>query len=203
MLLKYRIYVFCSLCCLLCSFALHAAPYEKTLQGIDGPSIGNVKGKIVLIEFFDYQCTYCRRMSAIVEAIVHANPNVRVIFKDVAMQGPMSTIAARAALAAHQQGKYSLFSKRLLHAPQPLSLGAIYHIAQLCGLNVPQLKKDMYGPKATKALRDNNLMVDALNLAGTPAFFLGNVSQGRPVHWHMFVGAVSKNKLQKAIDLLH
>jgi protein-disulfide isomerase len=87
-----------------------AAAYADPLFHQENDPIGgNPNGKVTIVEFFDYQCPHCVDMAPIIDSIVKANPDVRVVYKEFPVRGPLSKLAASAALAANQQGKYTAF----------------------------------------------------------------------------------------------
>ena len=105
----------------LLSFAVKAQSANELLHQSHDPIAGNPKGNVTVVEFFDYQCSHCMSMAPVIAAIIQANPNVRVVFKDLPIRGAMSEFAARAALAANKQGKYYSLNHALLSANQPLT----------------------------------------------------------------------------------
>lgn len=164
------------------------------------PSIGNPKGKVTIVEFFDYQCPHCVDMAPIIEGTIKTNPNVRIVFKEFPIRGPMSELAARAALAANKQGKYYEFSHALLTSNQPLSAEAIDKVAESIGLNVAQLKKDMDSSDIKTQLSDNMSLAQNLKLFGTPAFFVGPTEVKGNSNINYIPGQMDKTQLQAAID---
>jgi protein-disulfide isomerase len=103
------------------------------------PIAGNPKGKVTLVEFFDYQCGHCIDMAPVIGEIIKANPNVRVIFKEFPIRGPVSDYAARAALAANKQGKYYQFSHANIKLAQELKLpGTPVFFVGPTGANTPE-----------------------------------------------------------------
>lgn len=161
------------------------------------PVAGNPQGDVTMVEFFDYQCPHCVDMAPIVGEIIKANPNVRVVFKEFPIRGPMSETAARAALAANMQGKYYDFMHAVLTNQGDLNQDAIMKIAKNVGLNIDQLKKDMNSDTVKKQLQANMKLGQDLKLFGTPALFIGKTS-GNTINY--FPGAASSQQLQDMID---
>ncbi|SRR5579883_284565 len=165
------------------------------------PIGGNPNGTVTIVEFFDYQCPHCIDMAPVMDSILKANPNLRIIYKEFPIRGPMSDIAARAALAANLQGKYIAFNHALLTADQPLTPDAIFQIAQTNGINVDKLKKDMNDPSIVNQIKANLKLAQDLKLFGTPAFFIAKsnvaLNQG-PVTY--VPGAMDQKQLQGEID---
>lgn len=165
------------------------------------PTAGNPNGKVTVVEFFDYQCPHCVDMAPVMEAIVKANPNVRVIYKEFPIRGPMSEMAARAALAANLQGKYVVFSHALLTSKtQPLTQDLIFQIAKSTGLDVEKLKKDMNSPAVDAQLKANMKLAQDLKLFGTPALFIAKTDNSNTGSINYIPGQADQNQLQGFID---
>jgi protein-disulfide isomerase len=167
------------------------------------PMIGNPSGKITVVEFFDYQCPHCVDMTPVMEGLVKKNSDVKVIFKEFPIRGPISEVASKAALAANEQGKYFEFHEGLMNSKtQPLTEDAIYKIAQSVGLNVEQLKTAMKSPAVEQQLKANYKLAQQLQLLGTPAFFVAksDVSKSSPVTAVAFIpGQVDAVQLDQVI----
>src|SRR3546814_18088032 len=80
------------------------------------PVTGNPDGDVSLVEFFDYNCPYCRRVAPVVADAEAADPQLRIVYKEFPILGPGSAFAAKAALAAHRQGLYFTFHNALMQA---------------------------------------------------------------------------------------
>lgn len=164
------------------------------------PMRGNATGNITVVEFFDYQCPHCVEMVPTIDAIISANPNIRVIFKDFPVRGPMSEFAARAALAANLQGKYDALSHAMLTSTQPLTQDLIYTMAKNSGLDVDKLKKDMDSPAIDAQLKANVKLAQDLKLFGTPALFIGK-TDAKGADTIMYIpGQADQKQLQAMID---
>lgn len=178
-----------------------AGRFAKSLfQQTTDPVAGNPNGSITVVEFFDYQCPHCVDMAPVMADIIKANPDVRIVFKDFPIRGPVSEMAARAALAAQKQGKYYEFSHALLTATQPLTEDSIYTIAKNLGLNVDQLKKDMNDNSVNNQLKANVKLAQDLKLFGTPAFFIGKTDTKENGNINYVPGQLNKSQLQTLID---
>lgn len=180
----------------------HAEPLNALFRNSGDPVAGNPKGTITVVEFFDYQCGHCTVMAPVIANIIRANPNVRIVFKEFPVRGPLSVVASRAALAANKQGRYYPFNHALLNSQQRLSEETIFNIAKQVGLNTVQLKKDMNSAAVTNQIKNTIRLADDLGLNGTPAFFIGktNATNSRDVEYVM--GEMSRSELQQAIDRL-
>lgn len=162
------------------------------------PIAGNPNGKITVVEFFDYQCPHCIDMAGILDAIIKSNPEVRVVYKEWPIRGPMSEYASRAALAANKQGKYIQMHHAILGASQPLTQDSIMAIAKNLGLNVDQLQKDMNDKSIDDQLKANMKLAQDLKLFGTPAFFIGQTNTKSTVTY--IPGELTQAQLQDVID---
>jgi protein-disulfide isomerase len=188
---------------LLFLFALnvHAESVNELLHQANDPVAGNPQANVTVVEFFDYQCSYCIDMAPVIDTIIKTNPNVRVVFKEFPIRrGSVSEVAARAALAANKQGKYLAFHHALLAADQPLTRDAVLTIAKKVGLNVNQLKKDMQSASVTNQINKNHQLAERLNVSGTPAFFIGNTQAQNMDQLKFVLGEMSQSDLQQAID---
>jgi protein-disulfide isomerase len=165
----------------------------------NSPVAGNPKGTLTLVEFFDYQCPHCVDVGPTIDALIKANPNLRVVYKEWPIRGPISNFATRAALAANQMGSYAAFHQALLAAPQPLTQDAILQIASKVGLNADQLQKTMAAPGVENSVKANITLAQNLKLFGTPAFFLGKTDgDGSDIVY--MPGQLTQDQLQGAID---
>jgi protein-disulfide isomerase len=160
------------------------------------PALGSARAKISVVEYMDYNCPYCRLMAPNFQRLVKTDPDVRVIFKDWPIFGPVSTYAARAALAAQYQGKYLVAHQALLSTPDRLSSiqqvrGALRH----AGININRLKADLtaHGTAINATLARIRAEARELGLEGTPGLIVGD----------LFVpGAVDFADLQKLIAIV-
>src|SRR5207237_1017576 len=113
-------------------------------------------------EFFDYNCPYCRQVAPAIEAVKAADPKLRVVYKEFPVLGPSSTFAAKAALAAHLQGKYTPFHKGLMQSRGRADYARVLDLAGAIGLDVEQLRFDMNHPSITAAIEKNLALAQAL-----------------------------------------
>lgn len=169
------------------------------------PITGNKAGKISIVEFFDYQCSHCINVASMLESFIHKNSDVKIIFKDFPIRGPMSNFAAKAALAANLQNKYTLFHHALMETAAknlPLTEDLILNAAKTAGLDINKLKVDMNNKEIEQQLKTNMQLAQQLKLMGTPAFFIAasNVDQKTPADKIVFVpGELNEVQLQQII----
>lgn len=177
---------------------------DSLFHNASDPIAGNTTGKITVVDFFDYQCPHCTRMTPILEALVKANPDVRVVFKEFPIRGPISEFASKAALAASKQGKYFEFHKALMQqaTSAPLTEDAILKVAKSVGLNMDQLKADMKSDAIAQQIKTNYKLGQDLQLIGTPAFFIAKsdvTKDSKPTAIVFIPGQVDKDQLQAVI----
>ena len=138
------------------------------------PSVGNPQARTVLVEFFDYRCPYCKQMDAPLKALLSADPDLRIVRKDLPVLGPASVVAARAALASRAQNKYAALHDAMMGFRGPLDEAAIFRIAGEVGLDVARLRRDMEAPEIGQRLQKIAALAQALQINGTPAFVIGD-----------------------------
>ncbi len=140
----------------------------------DSPVIGNEDGDVVIVEFFDYRCGYCRRVVKDLKNLVEEDGNIRLVMKEFPILGPASMRAAQAALAAAKQGKYEVYHFALMIQPGDMSDPHLMQVAREVGLDVERLKVDMESEEIEAMIRRNHDLAQKLGIKGTPAFVFGN-----------------------------
>ncbi len=163
------------------------------LRRDDGdPVMGNVDGSLVIYEFSDYNCGYCKRMFPTIQQVLANNDDVRLVVKEFPILSQSSLIAARAGVAAQKQGKFPAFHREMMIYRGQVSEAAIMTAARTAQLDLNQLRHDMDSP-ATNAIIDRTRAgAAALDINGTPALVVGET---------IISGAVSIEKLQNVINL--
>ncbi len=134
--------------------------------------VGNPKGDVTIVEFFDYNCGWCKRALDDIQKLTKADPRVRVVLKEYPIfGGPASVLAAKAALASVKQNKYWEFHSAMMREKQVTEQN-VYAIAQRVGIDVAKLKAEM-ADKRYDAIIQNNIEVgQGLNVEGTPGFVI-------------------------------
>lgn len=145
---------------------------DELLRDASSPVGGNPDGDITIVEFFDYNCGYCKRVAPSVAETLTNDPKVRVVYKEFAILGQESVFAARAALAAGRQGKYLAFHEALMTAERADG-EAVVALSKQLGLDQAKLLKDMRDPEINTILERNYQLANALGINGTPAFVIG------------------------------
>ena len=139
-----------------------------------GPMLGNPDGDVTIVEFFDYNCGYCRRASGVIQQLLEADPQVRVALREWPILGEGSRFAARASLAALQQGRYEAFHRALMDLPGQATEKNVMDTARRLGLDVEKLRRDMAAAKVDDHLSRSDQLARALGFRGTPGFVVGN-----------------------------
>ena len=135
---------------------------------------GNPNGDVNVVEFFDYNCGFCRRALPDLVKLMDSDDKVRVVFKELPIFGEESEGAAKAALAAGKQGKYFEMHQKLFSEPGKADKDMALKIAQELGLDVPQLEKDMEDASIQQALDETKALAQKLALQGTPLYLIGD-----------------------------
>jgi protein-disulfide isomerase len=164
---------------------------DKLEHDARDPVAGNPKGDVALVLFSDYKCPYCKQVSDRVFQAVEADGKVRLVFKELPILGRESMIAARAALASLDQGKYVPFHRALIAERGPLDEPNVLRIAGTVGLDTAKLKTDMAQPDIEERLKRTIELARALDIRGTPAFVVGD---------ELIPGAIDAAALKSAIQ---
>lgn len=141
----------------------------------EAPVIGNPNGRITIVEFFDYRCSYCKRVFPAVMQVLNDDPRIRYVFKEFPILGPESVAASKASLAVwrHHKAKYMAFHRALMTARGGIPEARILSIAEDIGIDKAELKKNMADPEIDRILERNYRLAQELNINGTPAFVIG------------------------------
>jgi len=163
------------------------------------PVTGNSLGTVTVVQFFDYQCPHCKAMVPIIDGVILANKNVRIVNKEMPIFGPESEFAARAALAANKQGKYSAFHHALMKTEGHLSNQQVLDIAKSVGIDTNKMQAVMNSADISTELKETGMLAQSLGLAGTPAFVV-LTEQGAQVNSRFVPGQTDQVALQQAIN---
>jgi protein-disulfide isomerase len=150
------------------------APMRAELERpFPGAVLGNPNGKVTLVEFSDYACSYCRASVADVEALIAANPELRVVVREYPILHPESVDAARMALAAAQQGRFAQFHQAMYRLGPP-SGETIAAAARAAGVNLDLAQAAIAAGAFDAQLQTNVAMAQVLGIDGTPGWVAGN-----------------------------
>jgi len=154
---------------------------EAALKEGNAPFQGPADSKIVLVEFFDYACGYCRRLYPELNEIIAQNADVKVMYRPLAFVSPYSEYAARAVLAANEQGKFNELHTALFTVQKPLDEKLVDELAGKAGIDVEKMKADMKSEKVNAAFAANNSLAEKIQINGVPSLILnGEMLQPAP-----------------------
>ena len=143
------------------------------------PVVGNPNGDVTIVEFFDYNCGYCKMMFPKVWEYVQNDGNIRWVLKDLPSLGETSDLAARAGLAAQKQGKYFEMHQAMITHNGSLSEEDIIACAKTVGLDMEKFEKDRKDPALSKVINANRALAQQFEFFGIPDFIIGDfISNG-------------------------
>ncbi|MDA0786790.1 MAG: DsbA family protein [Proteobacteria bacterium] len=167
-----------------------AANREQLFNTRHDPFIGNPDASVTIVEFFDYQCPYCKQMAQDLVDIAAEDPDVKIVFKEFPVFGRESTLAARAALASAKQGKYAEFHLAVMEMRGAPSENALFRVAARLGMDLDRLRRDMQSPSIETQIQTNLQLARQVGVRGTPAFIIGD---------QLVPGAVSAEQMRQLI----
>ena len=138
----------------------------------DSPVVGNKEGTVTIVEFFDFSCGYCHRLYPTLKNIIAKNPNVKVVLKELSFVSPTSAYAAKAALAANNQGKYAEVLDALMTSNGALTEAKIDELAVKAGVDLEQMKADMNSAKIDQIMKDTSELAAKIQVNGVPALVI-------------------------------
>jgi protein-disulfide isomerase len=138
------------------------------------PVVGNAKGDVPIIEFFDYNCGYCKRAFVDVAKLIDKEKQVRFILKELPILSKGSEEASRVALAVKMQGKYWEFHRAMLESSGQANEASALRTAEKVGVDMAKLKKDMASAEVKKEIEDTRALAAKLGIQGTPHFMVGD-----------------------------
>jgi protein-disulfide isomerase len=156
--------------------------------------VGNPNGKVTLVEFFDYNCGYCKQALPDLTRLIKDDGDLRVVLKDFPVLGPGSVEAAQVAIAVKKQlqgEKFWAFHVKLLGTRGQVGKAQALAAARDSGADMDKLAKDMEGPDIQATLQESAKLADALSLSGTPTYVVGD---------EVVVGAVGYAQIRSRLD---
>jgi protein-disulfide isomerase len=159
--------------------------------------VGNPKGGATLVEFFDYNCHYCKGALPDIARLMQNDPNLKVVLKDFPVLGPGSVEAAQVASAVRNQltgEKFWQYHQKLLGMHGPIGKPEALAVAKDLGVDMDRLERDMANPDIRDGIEETLRTADALQINGTPSFVVGQ---------EVVVGAVGYDELKDKIDSVH
>ena len=154
------------------------------------PVVGNPRGNVTIVEFFDVRCPYCRKLEPEMAEFLAADHDVRLVYKDLPILGAASVLGTKALLAARKQDGYVKLRDELMRMPPDITRAAIETAARKLGLDSGRLLHDMDDPSIQKQIDANLRLAQRLNIQGTPAMVVGN---------DLLAGAVDTAGLKAAV----
>lgn len=155
------------------------------------PFMGSDKPKVTIIEFFDYNCGYCKKSLDAITELLRSEFDLKVSFREYPILSPSSRTAAKAALAARKQGKYFALHSALMSMQGNLNEDKIFQAASNLKIDINKLKKDMNNIDIENILQENEDLARKLNIRGTPTFIING---------KLYAGALELNKLKTIIN---
>ena len=148
---------------------------DAVLRDAEIPSLGNPKGDITVVEWFDYQCPYCKKFAPDLAQLVREDGKIRVVMKDWPILGPPSDVAARLVLATRYQDKYEQSHQALMATEGRLTESTVRDTLTKAGVDVAKADADVEAHRSEidALLKRNNTQAEAFGFNGTPAFIIG------------------------------
>jgi len=151
---------------------------------------GNPNGDITLVEFYDYNCGFCRRAMSDLMRLLDEDPDLRVVLKEFPVLGPGSVAAAKVSAAAINEEQFFEFHKLLLQNPGGADGVSAMEIAELSGLDISRIRSESEDPSIMQTLTDTLELAQNLGINGTPTYVVGN---------QLIIGAVGYEELKQRI----
>ncbi|MDX9689345.1 MAG: DsbA family protein [Proteobacteria bacterium] len=167
---------------------------DELFNDPSSPVAGNPKGDVTVVEFFDYNCGYCKVSAETLRKLISEDKNIRVVFKEFPIFGPASNKLSHIALASAKQGKYFDFHMALLSAKDRVTEAHAYEIAKKVGLDVEKLKKEAKNPAYETALNKNKQLAAKIGARGTPYFVVGEKVFGGAIPYEDLVHAIKEER---------
>lgn len=159
---------------------------QDTADGL----MGNANGDVVIYEFSDYNCGYCKRVFNDLRSVMRDDPNLAVRVKEFPILSESSVLAARAGLAAQRQGKFEAFHVIMMESVGGISERSIQDAAKMAGLDMTRFSRDRADPALNSILSTNSALARSLEITGTPALIIGDV---------VVPGAISAEQIRELV----
>ncbi|WP_407154154.1 DsbA family protein [Bradyrhizobium sp. STM 3557] len=166
---------------------------ETIFNSPRGVVLGNKEGDVTFVEFFDYNCGYCKRAMADMLDLMKIDPKLKVVLKEFPVLSQGSVEAAQVAVAVRMQApqKYLDFHQKLLGGRGPADKARALAVAKDLGLDMAKLEKDMASPEAKATIEENFKLAEEMGMNGTPSYVIGK---------QIVVGAVGVEGLKEKIS---
>lgn len=166
---------------------------DKLYNDPDSPVLGNPKGDVTIVEFFDYRCGFCKVVNDSLTKFLEQDKKVRVVLKEYPILGSDSVRASKVALAAFKQDKdkYAKLHDALMRTKENLTEEVLFKAAKSAGLDVDKIKKEMDDPSIEKMIQANKNLGEQAGAHGTPTFIIGD---------QVYPGALQVEQFQQTVD---
>jgi protein-disulfide isomerase len=154
------------------------------------PSIGKKNSNLILTEFIDYNCGYCKKTLSTITKLIKEVESIRIVFIDYPILSETSELAARAVLAAEKQKKYFAYHSILLKNKKPITRDFLINSAKSLNLDLKIFKQDLDSEDIKNKIKMNIKLAQSLKIRGTPTFIIGN---------NILPGAYDYTKLKEII----
>jgi len=170
-----------------------AALKPQIFDSPHGVVIGNPQGDVTLVEFFDYNCGYCKKALADMQELIKSDPKLKVVLKEFPVLGPGSVEAAQIAVALRlvAPDKYYAFHEKLLGDRGQANKARAFAAAAEVGVDTAALEKQLSNPEINATLQENLQLADQLGIDGTPSYVVGDA---------VIIGAVGHDQIRGALD---
>lgn len=163
---------------------------DTLTKDANSPEAGNPAGDVTVVEFFDYNCHFCKGSFPAIQSLLDKDKKVRVVFKEYPILGPSSETAAKWALAADKQKKYFAFHSAMMNNKEQINDELLEKVAKSVGMDVDKAKMDISSPDVLAEITKNRTLADQLDIHGTPAFIIGDDISG---------GAIPEEEMEQKI----
>ena len=164
--------------------------YEELVKN-DDFFLGNKNGNEIIIEFFDYNCGYCKRSFSEIMDLISENKNIKIILKELPVLGESSILASKASIASMKQDKYFEFHQQLMNFSGPITFKDIIEISEKLKINIEKLKNDMNSNETIILINDSYKLAELIGVRGTPAFIIKD---------KLIPGAIGKNEILSLLN---
>jgi protein-disulfide isomerase len=169
---------------------------ETIFNSPRGVTLGNKEGDVTFVEFFDYNCGYCKRAMTDMLDLMKADPKLKVVLKEFPVLSQGSVEAAQVAVAVRMQDasgkKYLDFHQKLLGGRGPADKARAMAAAKEAGLDIGKIEKDLASPEVRATLEENLKLAEAMGMNGTPSYVIGK---------QVVIGAVGLDNLKEKIGI--
>jgi protein-disulfide isomerase len=169
---------------------------ETIFNSPRGVTLGNKEGDVTFVEFFDYNCGYCKRAMTDMLDLMKTDPKLKVVLKEFPVLSQGSVEAAQVAVAVRMQDasgkKYLDFHQKLLGGRGPADKARAMAAAKEAGLDMGKIEKDLASPEVRATLEENLKLAEAMGMNGTPSYVIGK---------QVVIGAVGLDNLKEKIGI--